>query len=231
MSTTHARYVSMQVRQVFSQPGQSQPTMHSRQARRHSLQALMHASLATASACGAAAASISWKATPHDVLRPVSSPAAAAGEENTPVFRRRKQLGTGAFPERVNVEGRIDGPAHADAERRDQQSEQALKRREEPRQQARCRHDDRDRRLEHRRGQRPRVTREGRGRRWDGRRDHPAGVFLRKAREHQWRKEPGIGELPVLRVSPASPDRRDATAFPVVSTRQAACEGELVSKP
>ena len=46
--------VSRHVRQVFSHSGQSQPIKHSRQARRQSLQALMH--LSFSSACSAAVA-------------------------------------------------------------------------------------------------------------------------------------------------------------------------------
>ena len=55
IKATHARHVSKQVRQCFSQLGQSQLTRHSRQARRHSLQAWMQFSLSTGSSFVSAA--------------------------------------------------------------------------------------------------------------------------------------------------------------------------------
>jgi hypothetical protein len=55
IKATHARHVSKHVRQCFSQLGQSQVTRHSRQARRHSLQALMQFSLSTGSSVASAA--------------------------------------------------------------------------------------------------------------------------------------------------------------------------------
>jgi hypothetical protein len=55
IKATHARHVSKHVRQCFSQLGQSQVTRHSRQARRHSLQALMQFSLSAGSSVASAA--------------------------------------------------------------------------------------------------------------------------------------------------------------------------------
>jgi hypothetical protein len=54
MMATQARQVSMHTKHVFSHSGQSHPMMHSRQARRQSLQALMHLSFAEASSAAVA---------------------------------------------------------------------------------------------------------------------------------------------------------------------------------
>lgn len=96
IKATHARHVSKHVKQCFSQLGQSQLTMHSRQARRHSPQALMQLSLSTGlsfvsapAADGETATSVTSSAK-HEIMekinRDISSPHKGKSKERKRFF-------------------------------------------------------------------------------------------------------------------------------------------------
>ena len=102
IKATHARHVSKQVRQCFSQFGQSQLTRHSRHARRQSLQALMQFSLSTGSSFGSAPTAdeetdrADTSSAKHDTTektnRNISSPHDVKSAERERLFRHRERI-------------------------------------------------------------------------------------------------------------------------------------------